>query len=57
MEISKRQQRKNNRDFTGSRPNRRAAIRLSRRLNGYKIQLSLTHSDGEFIQPGACAHW
>lgn len=47
---SKRSQKRANRNFLGSRPQRRAERRLSIAINGYKATSSET-------KPGAQKHW
>ena len=52
---SKRSQRRANRNFTGSRPERRAANRLSVATAAYQRGHSLDAA--AFTKPGKQAHW
>jgi hypothetical protein len=54
---SKRSQKRANRNFTMSRPERRAERRLSIALNGQRIALNSQGIDPGYRKPGAQKHW
>lgn len=57
-ELSKRQQRRANRKFTGSRPNRRAARRLAQNMAIYERICVLDKNNGKSAtKPGASKKW
>jgi len=55
---SKRAQRRATREFNGSRPNRRASERLSRKTNGYRSAINAARGDSSGVtQPGNAKKW
>lgn len=55
---SKRSKRRSKRNFTASRPQRRAERRLGSALAGYQNCVKLSKAGGkEFTKPGAEKHW
>ena len=55
---SKRSEKRANRNFTASRPNRRANHRLAVAMAGYDSAFKASQTGGmEFTKPGAKKHW
>jgi len=56
--MSKRQERRANRDFKGSRPNRRANERLSSAIAGYNAACAANKSNAQaYTKPGSKKAW